>query len=85
MVKKLFTGIVILLLTTVGILFWQWNVYSEEELYLVDIEEQYILNQTDQDLIVKQIVSNLREGSYAISNPLNVTYTINGKDNHTDL
>jgi len=85
MVKKVFTGIVILLLTTVGILFWQWNVYSEEELYLVDIEEQYILNQTDQDLIVKQIVSNLREGSYAISNPLNVTYTINGKDNHTDL
>ena len=68
MVKKLFTGIVILLLTTVGILFWQWNVYSEEELYLVDIEEQYRLNQTDQDLIVKQIVSNLREGSYAISN-----------------
>lgn len=83
---RIFTSsILIILLVTSGILFWQWHVYSEEKESSVTLPsskvEQYVqIQQNNQSLQVTQKLSNLQKGTYEIDNPLKVKYTIEGQE-----
>lgn len=84
-------SLLLLILATGGMLFWQWNVYSEGQEQLgqdkLPIVQQHVQIQHNQnELKVIHTISNLKKGTYAIKNPLNVEYVINGKkSNHRFL
>lgn len=84
MVRTFVTSLIILFLATSGMLFWQWNVYSEDReasaKTIPSIAEQHLQVQQDDKLLqVTQTISNLKEGTYKVVNPLKVKYEI---ENH---
>lgn len=83
--RTLYSLTFILLIVTSGILFWQWRVFSEgqeqsEKEKPSAVEQLIHIQQTNNRLSIKQTVLDLKAGNYAISNPMEVAYIIEGKD-----
>ncbi|WP_042349051.1 copper amine oxidase N-terminal domain-containing protein [Bacillus massiliigorillae] len=84
MVRTFVTSLFILLLATSGVLFWQWSVYSKDEVLNEknhpSIVEQHIrIQQNEKTLQVSQTMSDLKKGNYKLENHLNVEIDVDGK------
>lgn len=83
------TSFFILLLATSGILFWQWNVYSEEKeasakMEPASVQQSVQIWQKDQSLQITQTIHNIKKGTYTIINPQKVSYSIEGEKSTTN-
>lgn len=75
----------ILIIATGGITIWQWQVYSKEREQSVNkdntaVEQLIHIKQTNKRLSVEQTIVGLKAGTYNINNPMEMAYTIEGKN-----
>ena len=79
MVRTVFLSLTLLLFAITGMLLWQWEVYSEEQLEnakLPNVQQYVQIQHTSNELLVVQTIKNLKKGTYTIHNPLSVTYSV---------
>ena len=74
----------ILVIAVGAMMLWQWKVFSKEREQLEGEQtatEQLIhIEQTNKRLSVMQTFSGLNAGTYKIGNPMQIAYTIEGRD-----
>ena len=76
MVRRVFLSLTLLLFAITGMLLWQWEVYSEEQLEnakLPNVQQYVQIQHSSNELLVVQTIKNLKKGTYTIHNPLRVT------------
>ena len=79
MVRRVFLSLTLLLFAITGMLLWQWEVYSEEQLEnakLPNVQQYVQIQHSSNELLVVQTIKNLKKGTYTIHNPLSVTYSV---------
>ncbi|MEC2324169.1 hypothetical protein [Lederbergia lenta] len=75
MKKPFFTFILMLLILTSSLIFWQWKGYSSSEDKVeekLDIQQTININHQKEGLFVEQIISNIEETSVKLSIPSQV-------------
>ncbi|MFS0782422.1 stalk domain-containing protein [Bacillus sp. 1P06AnD] len=79
MKRILYIGLLLLVSVLSGLVFWQWNVYSEDKEALAkmappSIDQQIHIVQNSSYLEVTQVFNQLPKGTYKITNPMDVEF-----------